>query len=135
MMNKLIIWVQIVKHNVSIAWMTSSKHYYLKVLRKCFQKFYCMRSNVDSCLNFLTSWKFDINFNIMRQIHTVIAMNQSFIKIKYNRLFFWVNLWFTWCNRLSRKFNSTSFCLLLWRNSSGFKSSNVLSRHRNMLAG
>jgi hypothetical protein len=62
--------------------MACCEHNNLKIFCQIFQYFSGIRPNIDTSLNYLSSWKLDWKFNIVTHIYILIAVNQSFIKIE-----------------------------------------------------
>ena len=67
--------IQVIKNNIRIAFMTSCENYDLANLRKLFEKFFGMRSDIDSCINDFPSRKSYFKRNIMRKTKIFITMN------------------------------------------------------------
>lgn len=91
MMNELVIRIEIVKNYICITWMTCSEDNNLKIFGQGSKQVDNMRTNIDSSLNFLSCWKFDLYLNITRRVNCIVAMYKGFIQVKDYWFSIWVN--------------------------------------------
>lgn len=62
--------------------MTSSEHDYFIVLTQYFENFLGVRSNCETCLDYISPREFDGDFDITRLGWVIVTMDQGFIQIK-----------------------------------------------------
>ena len=76
-----------VEDYISITLMTCCKDDDLTDLRHFFQKLLGIWTDIDSRIDELSSWKFDLESDIMRKAQILIAMNQGLVKIQNEGIF------------------------------------------------
>ena len=84
MRNVFSLRIKAINDHIRIAFMTSSKYDNLEVLTKFFQALNCIRPNIDSCIDSSIIGEGDLQSNIIGHICRLIAVDQSFIKVKYD---------------------------------------------------
>lgn len=87
MLNQLVFGVEVVQYNISIARMGGCEYKDLKVLAQLFKALSCVRPNVNPCLDDVSAWEFDRQYDIRRYRRVFIAMDQRLIEIKNDRFF------------------------------------------------
>ena len=86
-LNQLFCWIKIIQYSICISLMRSCKNNNLEMLVCSFKTFYCVRTNIDSSINYFSIWKFNLENDIwIISVWIVDAMNKSFIKIENNCL-------------------------------------------------
>ena len=75
MMNVFIFRIKVIKNNVRVTRMTSRENNDLKVLRQVSEKFRCVRSDVNSCLDYLTCWKLDWKLYVIGNRSVFVAVD------------------------------------------------------------
>ena len=76
-----------VEDYISITLMTCCEDDDLTDLRHFFQKLLGIWTDIDSRIDELSSWKFDLESDIMRKAQILIAMNQGLVKIQNEGIF------------------------------------------------
>lgn len=90
-----------VEDYISITLMTCCEDDDLTDLRHFFQKLLGIWTDIDSRIDELSSWKFDLESDIMRKAQILIAMNQGLVKIQNEGIFMFAG---RQINRMSLKF-------------------------------
>ena len=63
-----------VEDNIGVALVASCKYDDLAKLRQLFEKLFGIRSNIDSSINVLTGWKFNLQSDIMRKTEVLVTV-------------------------------------------------------------
>ena len=79
MMDELLIWVQMIQHNICIAGVAGCEHNHFKILSEILHNVNGMRSDVNPSFDDVACWEDNGELDIVRGLQILIAVNQSLI--------------------------------------------------------
>ena len=86
MVDVKVIGVEVVQNHIRIARVTGCEDDDLEVFAQILEDFLSIGSDVDACLDDLSSWEGDRQFNIVGWSQGIVAVNQSLIQIEDHTL-------------------------------------------------
>lgn len=87
MVYPLSIGIEIVHDDIGVAGMTGSEDNDLEVFAEVFEDFFGVGADVDASLDDFSGWELDGQFDAVRRIGSVVAVDKRLIEVKNNCLF------------------------------------------------
>ena len=77
--DQLTVGVQVVENDVSVAFVTGSKHDYLAEFGEFLQKLSSVGSYIDACINFFACRELDFKCDIMGKTEVIVTVDECLV--------------------------------------------------------